>query len=115
MQLVVSAKRYGQRGSRFGLIRATCAAEADDQPFLLPVVIDETSEATARVPDRFRERQWTRLAGGLTPADLAERVVRLLKSNRARALRLLLEAAVGRFRVVEVELYRLRIRRYIYD
>jgi len=34
---------------------------ADDQPFLLPVVIDGTAEVTARVPDRFRERQWTRL------------------------------------------------------
>ena len=33
---------------------------ADDQPFLLPVVIDDTPEVTARVPDRFRERQWTR-------------------------------------------------------
>jgi hypothetical protein len=36
---------------------------AEDQPFLLPVVIDETPEAMARVPDRFRERQWTRLPG----------------------------------------------------
>src|SRR5262245_17028270 len=26
---------------------------ADDQAFLVPLVIDETSEATARVPDRF--------------------------------------------------------------
>lgn len=37
---------------------------ADDQPFLLPVVIDDTPEATARVPDRFRERQWSRLPAG---------------------------------------------------
>jgi hypothetical protein len=34
---------------------------ADDQSFLLPVVIDGTPEMTARVPDRFRDRQWTRL------------------------------------------------------
>src|SRR5437868_1875328 len=34
---------------------------ADDQAFLLPVVIDDTPEAMARVPDRFRERQWSRL------------------------------------------------------
>jgi TIR domain len=30
---------------------------AEDQSFLLPVVIDDTPERTARVPDRFRERQ----------------------------------------------------------
>ena len=42
---------------------------ADDQAFLMPVVIDGTSEPRARVPDRFRERQWTRLMGGeCTPA-----------------------------------------------
>ena len=34
---------------------------ADDQPFLFPVVIDDTQETMARVPDRFRERQWSRL------------------------------------------------------
>ena len=37
---------------------------ADDQPFIVPVVIDDTTEAGARVPDRFRERQWSRLPGG---------------------------------------------------
>jgi hypothetical protein len=36
---------------------------AEDQSFLLPVAIDGTPEMTARVPDRFRERQWTRLPG----------------------------------------------------
>ena len=29
---------------------------ADDQAFLLPVVIDETPDATARVPEKFRRR-----------------------------------------------------------
>ncbi|MGO9803038.1 MAG: toll/interleukin-1 receptor domain-containing protein [Steroidobacteraceae bacterium] len=32
---------------------------ASDRPFLLPIAIDETGEADARVPDRFREVQWT--------------------------------------------------------
>jgi len=50
----------------------------DGHPFLLPVVIDDTSDAAARVPDRFRERQWTRLPGGETPPALAERVKQLL-------------------------------------
>ena len=51
---------------------------ADDQAFLLPVAIDDTTEATARVPDRFRERQWSRIAGHEAPAAFAERVQRLL-------------------------------------
>jgi TolB-like protein len=55
---------------------------ADDQPFLLPVVIDDTPEMMARVPDRFRERQWTRVAGGMAPEDFAERVLRLLAGDR---------------------------------
>src|ERR1022692_1132895 len=37
---------------------------AHDQPFLVPVVVDGTADAVARVPERFRERQWTRLPGG---------------------------------------------------
>jgi TolB-like protein len=42
---------------------------ADDHVFLLPVVIDATGEAQARVPDKFRAVQWLRLPGGEpTPA-----------------------------------------------
>ncbi|HKB92413.1 MAG TPA: TIR domain-containing protein [Opitutaceae bacterium] len=37
---------------------------AEDLPFLLPVVIDDTNDTQARVPEKFREVQWTRLAGG---------------------------------------------------
>src|SRR5579862_163807 len=48
---------------------------ADDQPFLMPVVIDGTSEANARVPDRFRERQWSRLTDDAALAAFIKRVV----------------------------------------
>jgi len=58
---------------------------AEDQSFLLPVVIDDTSEMTARVPDRFRERQWTRLAGGLASSEFAKGVMHLLECDRANA------------------------------
>ena len=34
---------------------------ADDQAFLLPVVIDATLDANARVPEKFRDVQWTHL------------------------------------------------------
>ena len=51
---------------------------AADRAFLLPVVIDDTGDAEARVPDRFREVQWTRLREGDTPPEFAQRVARLL-------------------------------------
>lgn len=42
---------------------------ADDVMFLLPITIDSTSEATARVPDKFLAVQWLRVPGGQpTPA-----------------------------------------------
>ena len=37
---------------------------ADDHTFLLPVVIDDTSQAVARVPEKFLSVQWSRLPGG---------------------------------------------------
>ena len=42
------------------------------------VVIDDTAGTTACVPERFRERQWTRLAGGIAPAEFAKHVMRML-------------------------------------
>ena len=58
---------------------------ADDQPFLLPLLIDASPEDLARVPDRFRERQWMRLQDGQIPADLVERVVRLAAAGAVTA------------------------------
>ncbi len=57
---------------------------ADDQAFLMPVAIDGIGEATARVPDRFRERQWTRLPGGECTPAFIEQVRRTLASAQAR-------------------------------
>ena len=54
---------------------------ADDAPFLLPVVIDDTLEATSRVPDQFSAVQWTRLPSGSTPPAFVERVHRLLSPD----------------------------------
>ncbi len=58
---------------------------ADDQSYLLPVLIDDTPETAARVPDRFRERQWSHLAGGATPPAFVEHVMRLLAGATAKA------------------------------
>ena len=54
---------------------------ADDVPFLFPVVIGDVTDATARVPDKFRDVQWTRLRLDETPAELAKRVTRLLTNE----------------------------------
>jgi hypothetical protein len=37
---------------------------ADDHVFLLPIVIDDTVEAAARVPEKFLTVQWLRVPGG---------------------------------------------------
>src|SRR6478609_2134264 len=54
---------------------------ADDAPFLFPIAIGDVQDATARVPDKFREVQWTRLRLDETPAELGARVARLLSGN----------------------------------
>jgi TolB-like protein len=61
---------------------------APERAFLLPIVIDDTHESDALVPDKFREVQWTRLPGGETPPAFVERVSRLLSrdSNAPRGL-----------------------------
>jgi len=49
-----------------------------DKTFLLPVVIDNTPQIDERIPDRFRELQWSRLPGGEAPPAFIERIQRLL-------------------------------------
>jgi TolB-like protein/cytochrome c-type biogenesis protein CcmH/NrfG len=51
---------------------------ADEKAFLVPVVIDATSDAAASVPEKFREVQWTRLRDGETPPAFCDRVKELL-------------------------------------
>ncbi|MBS0394895.1 MAG: TIR domain-containing protein [Proteobacteria bacterium] len=51
---------------------------ADDATFLLPVAIDSTAEADARVPQRFRQVQWTRAPSGDLSAAMLEHVQRAL-------------------------------------
>ncbi len=49
--------------------------------FLVPVVIDETSERDAAVPERFLDVQWTRLPDGREDAAFVARVKRLLSAE----------------------------------
>jgi TolB-like protein len=50
---------------------------ASGVPFVLPVVIDETREPEALVPDRFRSVQWTRLPGGRVSPEFLSRFLKL--------------------------------------
>jgi len=47
---------------------------SDKKPFLVPVVIDDTRERGASVPEKLHEVQWTRLPGGETPPEFVDRV-----------------------------------------
>ena len=72
------ARREGYFRREWKLAVDRTANMAEDVAFLLPVVIDSTPDATARVPDRFREVQWSRLPHGHVSPAFVERVVRLL-------------------------------------
>jgi len=61
---------------------------ADKKPFLVPVVIDDTRERGASVPDKLHEVQWTRLPGGETPPEFIARINRLLSPEPPGAARL---------------------------
>jgi TolB-like protein/Tfp pilus assembly protein PilF len=74
---------YFRREWKLGVDRTIDMAE--DRAFLVPIVIDGTSDSEARVPEKFREVQWTRLAGGETPSEFVRRIEHLL-SGEVRAL-----------------------------
>lgn len=50
---------------------------AQGVPFILPIVIDDTREPDALVPDRFRKVQWTRLQNGDVPPEVQARFLKL--------------------------------------
>jgi len=74
---------YFRREWRFAVERTLDMA--DDHTFLLPVVIDDTPEAGARVPERFLTVQWMRLPGG-QPTPALEALCRRLVSGLSVAL-----------------------------
>jgi TolB-like protein/Flp pilus assembly protein TadD len=70
---------YFRREWRLAVERT--ADMADDRPFLVPVVIDGTTETSGRVPDAFRKVQWTRLLGGQCTKVFVDRVRSLVAIN----------------------------------
>ena len=59
---------------------------ASGRAFIVPVVIDETREADAAVPEEFMRYQWTRLAHGVPSPQFVEQVKRLLEAPRKATL-----------------------------
>lgn len=58
---------------------------AEGKPFLVPVVIDDTKDQDAEVPDAFRAVQWSRLPAGSMPPAFVTRVSHLLSPHQAHA------------------------------
>ena len=54
---------------------------ADDHAFLLPVVLDDTSQTGARVPEKFLSIQWVRVPGGQSNAALQALCRRLVSGE----------------------------------
>ena len=61
---------------------------AKGKPFLVPVVVDETKDAGARVPDSFLDVQWTRWADGDAVAleKFAARAAKLLAGRASSGI-----------------------------
>ena len=57
---------------------------ADNVPFILPVVIDDTAEYSETVPERFRAAQWTRLPAGAVTAEFESCLVKIVREQRKR-------------------------------
>jgi TolB-like protein len=57
---------------------------ADDHPYLLPIVIDDTNQSGARVPEKFLTIQWLKVPAGRPTAAL-EALCRRLVSGEAMA------------------------------
>lgn len=58
---------------------------APGRAFLVPVVIDDTPESDAAVPEEFLRFQWTRLPGGEPTPQFVEQIRRLISSPQKGA------------------------------
>jgi hypothetical protein len=86
---VISATTQGRREAYFRLEWKIADERthlmAKGTPFILPVVIDDTSDRGALVPDSFLAVQWTKLPRGETSSAFAEPISDWLrKRNRDR-------------------------------
>ena len=54
---------------------------ADNKAFFFPVILGDLAEPLALVPDKFRERQWTRLNDEAATMMFAERIAKLVAGS----------------------------------
>ena len=81
------ARREGYFRREWNLAVERTLDMAHGTPFLVPVVVDETKESAALVPEQFMRVQWTRLPQGAVTPQFAEQVKRLLAPAEAREAR----------------------------
>lgn len=79
-QTEARAEGYFRREWRLAIDRTHDMA--DDRLFLLPIVIDDTDQAGARVPEKFFAVQWLRVPGG-RPTPALEALCRRIASGDA--------------------------------
>jgi tetratricopeptide (TPR) repeat protein len=86
---VISANTQARREGYFRREWKQAAARtydiADGTPFLVPIVIDDTRDAEALVPEEFLAVQWTRLPAGEPAPAFGERVKKLLAGEATPA------------------------------
>ena len=54
---------------------------ADNKAFFVPVILEDTAEQHASVPDAFRARQWSRLSDDKSTTAFAGRVAKLVNGS----------------------------------
>jgi TolB-like protein len=82
-QTEARAEGYFRREWRLAVERSLDMA--DDHLFILPVVIDGTDQASARVPEKFLAVQWLKLPGGQATPALEALCRRILAGQTAMA------------------------------
>lgn len=79
------ARREGYFRIEWRLAAQRTHAMSDDLSFLMPVVVDDTKDAEARVPAEFKAVQWTKLPAGEATPKFCARVKALLEGEGQEA------------------------------
>ena len=77
------AREEGYFRREWNLAAARTLDMAEGRAFLLPIVIDGTSDAQALVPEKFRDVQWTHLPPGANTDVFVAHVCRMLSPDAA--------------------------------
>ena len=70
---------------------------AENKAFFFPVILGDVAEPAARVPDKFRERQWTRLNDDVSTTAFAERIGKLASRSGPSSKSASIRRSIGEF------------------